>query len=108
MPVSMSVGKHVARARLVFVSVRVRIAASARNSPAAIIRKRARKPRSSRLMGKSNFTLKTQCEVTNINLDNSGKHAKSVTYVDAQGYEYEQPVELIVLGSYNLHTFICC
>jgi len=59
-------------------------------------------------MGKSNFTLKTQCEVTNINLDNSGKHAKSVTYVDAQGYEYEQPVELIVLGSYNLHTFICC
>jgi gluconate 2-dehydrogenase alpha chain len=59
------------------------------------------------LMGKSNFTLKTQCEVTN-NLDNSGKHAKSVTYVDAQGDEYEQPVELIVLGSYNLHTFICC
>ena len=59
-------------------------------------------------MGKSNFTLKTQCEVTNINLDNSGKHAKSVTYVDAQGYEYVQPVELIVLGSYNLHTFICC
>ena len=56
------------------------------------------------LMRKSNFTLKTQCEVTNINLDNSGKLAKSVTYVDAQGDEYEQPAELIVLGSYILHN----
>ena len=56
------------------------------------------------LMRKSNFTLKTQCEVTKINLDNSGKHAKSVTYVDAQGDEYEQPAELIVLGSYILHN----
>jgi gluconate 2-dehydrogenase alpha chain len=56
------------------------------------------------LMRKPNFTLKTQCEVTQINLDGSGKRAVSVTYIDAQGEEYEQPAELIVLGSYILHN----
>jgi gluconate 2-dehydrogenase alpha chain len=56
------------------------------------------------LMRKSNFTLKTQCEVIRINLDSSGKHATSVTFIDPQGDEYEQPAELIVLGSYILHN----
>jgi gluconate 2-dehydrogenase alpha chain len=56
------------------------------------------------VMRKPNFTLKTQCEVTQINLDGDGKRAVSVTYVDAQGEEYEQPAELIVLGSYILHN----
>jgi len=56
------------------------------------------------LMRKPNFTLKTQSEVTRINLDSTGKRAVSVTYVDAQGEEYEQPAELIVLGAYILHN----
>ena len=56
------------------------------------------------LMRKSNFTLKIQCEVTRINLDNTGKRATSVTYVDAQGEEYEQPAELVILGAYILHN----
>ena len=56
------------------------------------------------LLRKQNFTLKTHCEVTQINLDGSGKRAVSVTYVDAQGDEYEQPADLIVLGSYILHN----
>ncbi|MGH6982154.1 MAG: GMC family oxidoreductase [Stellaceae bacterium] len=56
------------------------------------------------LMRKKSFTLKTESEVTKINLDNTGKRAVSVTYVDAQGNEYEQPAELIVLGAYILHN----
>lgn len=56
------------------------------------------------LMRKRSFTLKTESEVTQINLDSTGKRAVSVTYVDAQGNEYEQPAELIVLGAYILHN----
>ena len=56
------------------------------------------------LMPKSNFTLKTESEVTRINLDSSRKRAVSVTYVDASGEEYEQPAELIVLCAYILHN----
>ena len=56
------------------------------------------------LMRKSNFTLKTQSEVTKINLDSTGKRAVSVTYVDASGEEYEQPADLIVLCAYILHN----
>lgn len=56
------------------------------------------------LMRKQSFTLKTESEVTQINLDSAGKRAVSVTYVDAQGNEYEQPAELVVLGAYILHS----
>ncbi|HEY4079771.1 MAG TPA: GMC family oxidoreductase [Burkholderiaceae bacterium] len=56
------------------------------------------------LMRKPNFTLRTECEVTKINLDSSGKRAVSVTYVDAAGREYEQPAEMILLTAYILHN----
>ena len=56
------------------------------------------------LMKKHNFKLRTECEVTKINLDSSGKRAVSVTYVDAQGEEYEQPADMIVLCSYILNN----
>jgi gluconate 2-dehydrogenase alpha chain len=56
------------------------------------------------LMRKPNFTLRTEAEVTKINLDSSGKRAVSVSYVDAAGKEYEQPAELIVLCAYILHN----
>ena len=56
------------------------------------------------LMKKPNFRLRTECEVTKINLDSSGKRAVSVTYVDAQGEEYEQPADMIVLCSYILNN----
>jgi gluconate 2-dehydrogenase alpha chain len=46
------------------------------------------------LMKKSNFTLRTECEVTKINMDNTGKRAVSVTFVDERGEEYEQPADL--------------
>ena len=56
------------------------------------------------LMRRPNFTLRTEAEVTKINLDASGKRAVSVTYVDAAGREYEQPAELIILTAYILHN----
>ncbi len=56
------------------------------------------------LMRKPNFTLRTECEVTKINLDSTGKRAVSVTYVDAAGREYEQPAEMILLTAYILHN----
>ena len=56
------------------------------------------------LMRKENFTLKTECEVTKINLDSTGKRATSVTYVDTQGEEYEQPADLIILSAFILHN----
>jgi gluconate 2-dehydrogenase alpha chain len=56
------------------------------------------------LMRKENFTLKTECEVTKINLDSTGKRAVSVTYVDTQGEEYEQPADLIILSAFILHN----
>jgi gluconate 2-dehydrogenase alpha chain len=56
------------------------------------------------LMRKQNFELRTECEVTIVNRDNTGKRATSVTYVDAQGREYEQPAELVILTAYCLHN----
>ena len=56
------------------------------------------------LMRNPNFTLRTQAEVTKINLDSSGKRAVSVSYVDAAGKEYEQPAELVILTAYALHN----
>jgi gluconate 2-dehydrogenase alpha chain len=56
------------------------------------------------LMRKPNFELRTEAEVTKINLDSTGKRAVSVTYVDAAGREFEQPAELIILTAYILHN----
>ena len=54
------------------------------------------------LMRKSNFEARTMCNVTRINLDNTGKRATGVTYVDAQGNEWEQPGELVLLCAFQL------
>ncbi|WP_348643003.1 hypothetical protein [Mesorhizobium sp. B2-3-12] len=43
--------------------------------------------------GCGNFGLRTESEVTAINLDSSRKHATGVTYVDMHGNEYEQPAD---------------
>ena len=56
------------------------------------------------LMRKSSFAVRTECEVTKINLDGDGKRAVSVTYVDLQGEEHEQPADLIVVCSYITHN----
>ena len=50
-----------------------------------------------------NVELRTRAWVTKVNLDSSGKHAKSVTYVDVMtGEEFEQPAGLVVLCAYAL------
>ncbi len=56
------------------------------------------------LMRRPNFTLRTEAEVTRINLDSTGKRAVSVTFVDAAGQEFEQPAELVILSAYILHN----
>ncbi len=54
------------------------------------------------LIKKQNFQVRTECEIMKVNLHPDGKHAKSVTYVDTSGNEYEQPADLIILAGYGL------
>ncbi len=54
------------------------------------------------LVRKSNFEARTECEVLKINLHPDGKTARSVTYVDAAGREFEQPGDVILLCGYGL------
>ena len=54
------------------------------------------------LMRKSNFEVRTESEVTHINLDRSRKMATGVTYVDASGEEFEQPADLVLLCGFQL------
>jgi gluconate 2-dehydrogenase alpha chain len=56
------------------------------------------------LIGKSNFSYRVGCEVTRVNLDSTGKQAKSVTYVDREGRQYEQPAEIVILGAFTTHN----
>jgi len=56
------------------------------------------------LMRRSNFTLRTECEVLKINMDGTGKRATGVTYVDAQGREWEQPADIVLLCAYQFHN----
>jgi gluconate 2-dehydrogenase alpha chain len=54
------------------------------------------------LMRRPNFEARTECEVTRINLDNTGKRATGVTYVDTQDREWEQPAEMVFLCAFQM------
>jgi gluconate 2-dehydrogenase alpha chain len=56
------------------------------------------------LMGRDNFELRTRCDVTRVNLDDTRKRATSVTYVDIAGREFEQPADLVVMCAYATHN----
>ncbi|MFL6710767.1 MAG: GMC family oxidoreductase [Massilia sp.] len=56
------------------------------------------------LLKDKNFTLRTQSQVTRINLSADRKHASGVSYVDAAGREFEQPAKLVILGSFALNN----
>lgn len=56
------------------------------------------------LLNKDNFSYRTQCEVTRINLDSTGKRATGVTYVDVQGREFEQPAQLVIACAFAQHN----
>ncbi|PRD44758.1 GMC family oxidoreductase [Phyllobacterium phragmitis] len=61
------------------------------------------------LMRKPNFECRTNSEVVRINLDRSGKRATGVTYVDAQGQEWEQPGDLVLVCAFilfNVHMLL--
>jgi gluconate 2-dehydrogenase alpha chain len=50
-----------------------------------------------------NLELRTRAWVTKVNLDSTGKHAKSVNYVDVMtGEEFEQPAGVVVVCAYAL------
>jgi gluconate 2-dehydrogenase alpha chain len=56
------------------------------------------------LLKDPNFTLKTNCQVLKINLDNTKKQATGVTYADAAGRQYEQPAKLVIVGMFALNN----
>src|SRR6185437_8735359 len=56
------------------------------------------------LMRKKNFELRTQCEVLRVNHDDAAKRATGVIYVDAQGEEWEQPAEIVILCAFAQHN----
>jgi gluconate 2-dehydrogenase alpha chain len=56
------------------------------------------------LMTKSNFTLKTECEVLRIELTPDKKRATGVTYVNSDGEQFFQPADLVIMSAYVLHN----
>ncbi|TCS36276.1 gluconate 2-dehydrogenase alpha chain [Paucimonas lemoignei] len=56
------------------------------------------------LLKDKNFTLRTQCQVQRVNLDNTKKRATGVTYIDGAGREFEQPAKLVIIGTYALNN----
>jgi len=56
------------------------------------------------LLKDPNFTLRTQCQVLRINLDQTRKQATGVVYVDGSGREFEQPARLVVVGMFALNN----
>lgn len=56
------------------------------------------------LMRKKNFELRTHSEVLRVDLDSTRTRARGVTYIDAQGREFEQPAQLVILCAYVLQN----
>lgn len=56
------------------------------------------------LLAKPNFSYRTHCDVTRVNLDSSGKRATGVTYMDEKGEEMEQPAQLVILCAFAQHN----
>ncbi len=54
------------------------------------------------LLRRENFEARTLCEVTRVNVSRDGKTATGVTYVDAQGAEWEQPADLVLLCAFQM------
>jgi len=56
------------------------------------------------LMKLPNFELRPHANVIRVNLDSAKKRAVSVTYLDAQGREVEQPADLVILATYTFNN----
>jgi gluconate 2-dehydrogenase alpha chain len=57
-----------------------------------------------KVLAQPNFELRTDAHVTKVLLDNTGRRATGVFYVDAQGNEFEQPAELVILSAFSLNN----
>ena len=56
------------------------------------------------VMQKSNFELRTECEVLKVEKSSDGKRATGVTYIDSAGQEYFQPANIVILTAYQFHN----
>ena len=54
------------------------------------------------LVKEPTFEARTLCEVTHVNMDNTGKRALGVTYVDAQGEEWDQPADIVLICAFTV------
>jgi len=54
------------------------------------------------LIRQPSFEARTECEVTRVSLSGDGKMATGVIYVDADGVEWEQPADLVLVCAYSL------
>jgi gluconate 2-dehydrogenase alpha chain len=54
------------------------------------------------LIRQPSFEARTECEVTKVNLSGDGKIATGVSYVDADGAEWEQPADLVLVCAFSL------
>lgn len=50
------------------------------------------------------FELRTEAHVLRVNLTADKKLATGVTYVDAQGREFEQPADIVILGAFQFNN----
>lgn len=56
------------------------------------------------LARRDNFEYRVHAEVTKVELDNAGRRATGVTYVDADNRTVFQPASLVILCAYQLHN----
>lgn len=56
------------------------------------------------LLKRSNYELRTGCQVLRINLDSTGKKATGVMYADERGNVIEQPASLIVCSTFAFNN----
>jgi gluconate 2-dehydrogenase alpha chain len=54
------------------------------------------------LVREPTFEARTECEVMKVNLTGDGKMATGVTYVDANGEEWEQPADLVLVCAFSI------
>ena len=54
------------------------------------------------LMRHPGFEARTECEVVKVLMSADGRTATGVVYIDAQGEEWEQPADLVLLCAYQL------
>jgi gluconate 2-dehydrogenase alpha chain len=56
------------------------------------------------LLKNPNFSYRTNCDVTRVLVDKAAKRATGVRYVDAQGREFEQPAQVVILCAFAQHN----